>query len=155
MAKFKSSLEKMLSANIRQTKTLASFVEKRALLSLEKDKDKVIEMEKERLFSGKTFTGKNIEPAYTGYTVFLKEQKGQPTDRVTLKDKGNFYNSIELETSKTIVQLNATDEKTTDLELKYKDILGISDKTFKFTVKNIIDRVNPVLFKKLLQTRFL
>lgn len=38
--------------------------------------------------------GKSLEPPYSPFTVRLKQEKGQPTNRVTLKDTGDFYNSF-------------------------------------------------------------
>ena len=155
MARFKTSLEKMLAANIRQMNKFVEFAENEALKSVQKDSDKVEEKERERIFDGKTFTGENITPSYKPYTVMVKEQKGQPTDRVTLKDTGDFHRSIKFEVSKTITQLTATDDKTAKLEAKYANILGLSESTDVFIITNIINRVNPKLFKKLLQPRYL
>lgn len=155
MARFKTSLEKMLEANIKQMNKFAEYAEKEALKSLKKDSKKVVNIERERLFDGKTYTGERITPSYKPYTVMIKEQKGQPTDRVTLKDTGAFHKSIKFEISKTLTQLTATDEKTAKLEAKYDNILGLSEKSDVFIITNIIDRVNPKLFKKLLQPRYL
>lgn len=38
--------------------------------------------------------GSDITPPYSAYTISLKQAKGQPTDRVTLKDTGEFYDSF-------------------------------------------------------------
>lgn len=38
--------------------------------------------------------GSEILPFYTDYTIELKKQKGQPTDRVTLQDTSDYYRSI-------------------------------------------------------------
>lgn len=37
-----------------------------------------------------------IGGGYSFYTIALKQQKGQPTDRVTLKDTGAFYDSFKV-----------------------------------------------------------
>ena len=34
---------------------------------------------------------------YSPITVKIKQSKGQPTDRITLKDTGAFYNSYEID----------------------------------------------------------
>ena len=107
MARFKTSLEKMLAANIRQMNKFVEFAENEALKSVEKDIPNVEEKERERIFDGKTFTGEDITPSYKPYTVMVKEQKGQPTDRVTLKDTGDFHRSITFEVSKSLTQLTA------------------------------------------------
>jgi hypothetical protein len=38
----------------------------------------------------------NIGGPYSQATVQIKQEKGQPTDRITLRDKGDFYNSWEV-----------------------------------------------------------
>jgi geranylgeranyl pyrophosphate synthase len=38
--------------------------------------------------------GKKIRPKYTLGTIKKKKKKGQPTNRVTLKDEGIFHNSF-------------------------------------------------------------
>ena len=38
--------------------------------------------------------GTPITPEYTPFTISIKREKGQPTDRVTLKDTGEFYDSF-------------------------------------------------------------
>ena len=155
MARFKSSLEKMLAANIRQMNKFAEYAENESLKSVKRDSKKVEKKERERLFDGKTYTGESIVPEYTSTTKRIKSIKGQPIDRVTLKDTGAFHKSIKFEVSKTITQLNATDPKTDKLEAKYQNILGLSESTDTFVIENIIERVNPKLFKKLLQPRYL
>ncbi len=47
-----------------------------------------------QLFKGIRSDGTEITPPYTGYTISIKTEKNQPTDRVTLKDTGDFYDSF-------------------------------------------------------------
>ncbi len=47
-----------------------------------------------QLFKGIRSDGTEITPPYTGYTISIKTEKNQPTDRVTLKDTGDFYESF-------------------------------------------------------------
>lgn len=82
----------------------------------------------EQLEAGLDATGQRIEPPYTGTTRELKKQKGQPTDRVTLKDKGDFYRGIVAQVRGEQVENVGTDEKTAALEEKYgPDIVGVSE----------------------------
>ncbi len=48
-------------------------------------------MNNEQNFQGINQKGQAIVPAYTATTVAIKKRKGQPSDRVTLKDTGDFY----------------------------------------------------------------
>jgi len=85
------------------------------------------DLEKERLFSGQNADGSWVEPPYTPFTVELKEEKGQPTDRVTLKDTGDFYEGFIVERKGDVVIFTSTDWKTNALVEKYGDaIFGLS-----------------------------
>jgi len=87
----------------------------------------IIEMQQLQLNEGKRSDNSNITPEYTPYTVFLKRIKGQPSDRVTLKDKGDFYNSIKTSPTDRFLEIFATDRKTDDLQAKYgENILGLN-----------------------------
>lgn len=85
------------------------------------------DLERERLFSGQNADGSWVEPPYTPFTVELKEEKGQPTDRVTLKDTGDFYEGFIVERKGDVVIFTSTDWKTNALVEKYGDaIFGLS-----------------------------
>lgn len=80
----------------------------------------------DQLTLGKDATGADIEPEYADFTIALKQIKGQPTDRVTLRDEGDFYTGIIAKLSGNAVQLVGTDPKTAGLEEKYgPDIIGL------------------------------
>jgi hypothetical protein len=82
----------------------------------------------EQLEAGRDATGQRIEPPYTGTTRELKKQKGQPSDRVTLKDRGDFYRGIVAQVRNEQVENVGTDEKTAALEEKYgPDIIGVAE----------------------------
>lgn len=68
---------------------------------------------------------KNSLKMYKPSTVRIKKRKGQPTNRTTLKDTGNFYKSMRVVVSgdKVIVRTSVAYDKY--LIAKYgKDILG-------------------------------
>lgn len=104
-----------------------------------------------QLFKGKDSEGNDIEPSYTPFTISIKRSKGQPTNRVTLKDEGDFHNSIELDFSKDQYVVYATDSKTKRLERKYGNkILGLNDEGIQLN----IDLVKPDLindFRKIIE----
>lgn len=65
---------------------------------------------------------------YRPLTISIKKSKGQPTDRVTLKDTGDFHSSIKVELTPDGILFTATDRKTLELMAKYGDsILGLTD----------------------------
>lgn len=68
---------------------------------------------------------------YSPYTIAIKKEKGQPTNRVTLRDEGDFEESFFLEVGTTQFEIRAADWKTQELIKKYgRNILGL-------TVENI------------------
>ena len=59
---------------------------------------------------------------YSPVTVKIKTAKGQPTDRITLKDTGAFYNSYEIDPFEGGFFINADGIKEdTDLFFRYGD----------------------------------
>lgn len=64
---------------------------------------------------------------YSPLTIQIKEQKGQPTDRVTLRDTGAFEGSIYIQFTADQMTFAASDWKTEELILKYGEtILGLT-----------------------------
>lgn len=82
----------------------------------------------ERLFdTGKDMEGRSLGK-YAPKTIEIKQAKGQPFDRVTLRDTQAFQNSITLRITKKGFEYFATDEKTDSLIFRYgPNILGLSD----------------------------
>lgn len=92
--------------------------------------------------------GAKIQPAYTPFTVKIKRLKGQPTNRVTLKDEGDFYDSIDLRfgTGSTpwIFVVYATDDKVEKLQNKYGEgILGFNETS----LNDFNESIKPELIK--------
>lgn len=76
---------------------------------------------------------------YKPLTIQIKTEKRQPTDRVTLRDTGDFHKSIHVEADQTYFEIVADDWKTDDLKFKYGDnILGLTD-----------ENLNELLWKKI------
>lgn len=65
---------------------------------------------------------------YSPLTIEIKKQKGQPYDRVTLHDEGDFSGSFFLDVGQDSFEIKAGDGKTQDLIKKYgRQILGLTD----------------------------
>lgn len=65
---------------------------------------------------------------YSPLTIEIKRKKGQPTNRVTLRDEGDFQSSFYLEVKDTQFEIKASDWKTEELIKKYgRQILGLTD----------------------------
>jgi hypothetical protein len=121
------SLERLdaLAAGLKQLpQLLATTVDE-----VVRDNVAVFELDnQEQLAAGLDATGQRIEPPYTGTTRELKKQKGQPSDRVTLKDRGDFYRGLVARVRGQEVENVGTDPKTAELEQKYgPDIVGVSE----------------------------
>jgi len=78
---------------------------------------------------------------YSPYTVELKRLKGQPTDRVTLKDTGAFYNSFTVTVRPFLILISADTQKDdNDLAQDWgQDILGLSNES--------IERLKPLVIE--------
>jgi hypothetical protein len=73
--------------------------------------------------------GGPILPEYTDFTIEIKKIKGQPYDRVTLKDTGDFYRGIKLDLSSDSFTLDSSDNKTGKIVDKYGDVFGLSEQS--------------------------
>lgn len=92
--------------------------------------------------AGATGQGLPITPSYTPFTVRIKQQKGQPTNRVTLKDTGAFHRSVKATFQNDEIEMIATDAKAAKLKAKYgKDILGLNDAS----LATVRDKLRPIL----------
>lgn len=81
-----------------------------------------------QLHQGRDANDDPIAPAYTPFTVKIKRAKGQPTNRVTLFDTGDFYEGFKVVKSQNEFFVTSTDEKTASLKRKYgDDIFGLTD----------------------------
>lgn len=83
---------------------------------------------------------------YSPVTIAIKEAKGQPTNRVTLRDTGDFEASFFLEVGDKQFEIKASDFKTEDLIKKYgRQILGLTDENIAALIWQYIF---PDLMKK-------
>lgn len=83
---------------------------------------------------------------YSPITVEIKKQKGQPYDRVTLRDTGDFQKSIKVDANRTEFEIVATDRKTPALLGKYgEEIFGLTPEN-----KGVLiwDKIYPQLLEQ-------
>lgn len=103
---------------------------------------------------GITATGISIadyEP-YSETTIEIKEMKGQPTNRVTLRDEGDFHRSFEVETDNEKMMIVASDYKTIQLLKRYgDDIMGLTQENIERFEK---ETLMPELMKQAQQILF-
>jgi len=88
------------------------------------------------------------EPVYSYNTVFGtkkykgKKAKGQPSDRVTLKDTGKFYKSWQLQLLKELFYVQSiTDKGDGDIEdnVSLTNVITLSDDEKKY----LVDKIRP------------
>jgi hypothetical protein len=95
--------------------------------AIEETAESVADFNRKQLFSGMRATGTEIKPAYAPLTVLIKDQKGQPTDRVTLKDTGQFYENIFVDVNSETFEIDSNDPKSDALQKKYGNrIFGLT-----------------------------
>lgn len=94
-------------------------------------KDVFLKSQKEQMYDGIDSDGLAIEPEYTPFTVIMKEAKGQPSSRVTLKDTGDFYNAMYIEKRADSLIVDSKDWKSNALQEKYGDEIFGLDTDYK------------------------
>ena len=88
---------------------------------------------------------------YTAFTKELKKQKGQPTDRITLKDTGDFYKSFRVRSTNNgfVIMANAIKEDT-DLTQEFgEDIIGLTDLSISQVQLFLLDELIPAVRKQI------
>ena len=89
--------------------------------------DDIVEMQQERLMKGLFVSEAEIYPFYTPFTVQVKKEKGQPHDKVTLKDTGAFHDAIFAAQFGDKIVIDSDDEKSGELKEKYSEnIFGLT-----------------------------
>ena len=73
---------------------------------------------------------------YTARTIKIKQKKGQPYDRVTLRDTGEFHDSLHVEFDDEGFYVTSTDDKAKYLLARYgKTILYYLTKSYRIFKK--------------------
>lgn len=111
-----------------------------------------VDLQRQQLFAGVQSDGKEIQrigAKYKGYapsTIKIKEKKGQPTDRVTLKDTGDFYFETFADARPEGFIVGSADNKSEKLQRDYGEkIFGLADPS----KQTYVDKLRPVAVKQL------
>ena len=107
------------------------------------NEDIITEYVSEDQLREKGINGQNVSIAsydpYSRITIEIKQEKGQPTDKVTLRDEGDFHDSFFVKVDGYSFSVSASDWKTGDLLDRYGDeILWISDENVKDFTDNYV-----------------
>ena len=134
-----------LIKNIKKVKKLG--IESLAAAAVKESEDMIIALNTdEQLYNkGINNDGSPVEPAYTRTTVSIKKKKGQPSNRVTLKDTGDFHDSFKAKVERNKVTIYATDKKAAKLEKKY------GSKIYGLTKENKDNYSSNILFPIMLK----
>jgi len=140
------SLQKFIS-------NLKSYdVEKELLNVVQNNEDVIRDLNTEdQLFQkGIDSKGNKLPTPYAPFTIAIKQQKGQPTDRITLRDEGDFHNSFFVNADKFPIRIDATDEKRDKLVREWgEDIFGLTEQSLFETRKDILPDLQDVQKAKL------
>ena len=92
----------------------------------------------DQLYQGQNADGSQVSPAYTPFTIRQKKRFGDPYDRVTLRDTGDFHRSFSVVFSPNEFTLVASDPKAVGLERKYGSrIYGLTDASIDILIGTI------------------
>lgn len=117
-----------LRAIVDRLKTLKVVLPNLVREVIQESEQEIIDLNQVQLFSGENADGSDIEPEYTSLTKRIKRVKGQPFDRVTLRDTGSFYGKMKVKTAGEILEIDSTDPKRNKLVQKYgEEIFGLTD----------------------------
>ena len=108
-----------------------------------------------QLFQGIDAEGVLLESIggdYTAFTVARKDARGQPSDRVTLKDTGDFYKSFSIDVSQKEFVITANFyKKGKDLRDRWGNSLaGLTDESKADLIRFILPEVREFILTFLL-----
>jgi hypothetical protein len=106
-----------------------------------------------QMYKGEDSKGMQFVPSYAFSTIQSKKRKGQPTNRVTLKDTGDLYKSINVDAKTTEFIISANVEYFKYLVLHYSNniILGLKREYLTQFVNTKVLPNLEVEFKKIIK----
>jgi len=115
-----ATFKRQVLVNYTKALKIDTFKILKSILQKEWIQDRIIKLNREvQLFKkGETSGGKKLatdfargQNVYADFTIDVKSKKGQPTDRVTLKSSGGFYESFDIEIRNTFAKMVADFKK--------------------------------------------
>jgi phage gpG-like protein len=135
----------------RTLRELKASINKSIQTSIQKNESVLVDQQTEGQFDkGQDSNGAQFIPSYALSTKVIKRSKGQPTDRVTLKDSGDLYGNITIQanTTNAIIETNTDYFKYLLVHYKNNSILGIQDEAME---EFLIDYTLPEIEKNFKQ----
>lgn len=125
---------------------------KEIILILESLAFDIADTNADQMFAGLRADDTEIEPAYKPFTIAIKKEKGQPTDRVTLKDTGEFHRSIFVKFEGDKIIIDSDSELRDKLVDKYgATIFGLTKQNKQALIRILEKRLNQWAINKLKQ----
>ena len=91
----------------------------------------------------------DIGGEYSPFTVERKLEKGQPIDRITLKDTGGFYRSwdVKAESIGWVFTVDPLKDDTNLFDEWGKDIVGLFPKNLQIVIRVLLNRYRQETLK--------
>lgn len=109
---------------------------------------------KDQLYEGINADGEDLESIggqYSNLTIEIKKREGLPTDRITLFQTGDFYDTFEIEPFKGGFEIFAdTDKESGDLQIRWgTELLGLTEENKKTLINHYKNEILKAIRKKL------
>jgi hypothetical protein len=135
----------VVSRFAKKLKELEVSIDKSIQTSIAKNEKVLTEQQTDGQFDkGKDAFNVSIVPKYATSTKNIKRGKGQPINRVTLKDTGELYNKVNIKANATeaIITANVSYFKYLVTHYEGNQLLGIQDEAMrKFLVKYTLPEI--------------
>lgn len=144
----------VIQSALLKIKKMEASVNKYIQASINQNKTVLIGDQTDQLDKGKDSFSITIVPSYASSTKKIKLGKGQPIDRVTLKDTGGFYRSFDIQANTTQATISTTSPHYKFLVAHYSTnkILGIQRGNMKdFVISHTLPEIRKQ-FKTILKT---
>lgn len=139
---------------LRKVKLMKASINKGIQTSIQQNDNILIDQQTEQFDEGKDSMGVSFVPSYSAFTIGLKQAAGQPHNRVTLKDTGDFYAGITVNANRTNFEIKPNIPYFGNLLEIYKanTILGIQPEAMKdfltdYSLPEIENNFNQILSK--------
>ena len=133
---------------------LKKFDLEKELLRVVKDNERVIidlNTEDQLFQKGIDSKGNVLPGPYAPFTIEIKRAKGQPTDRITLKDEGDFHGSFFVDAGSFPIRIDASDSKRNKLVAEWgEDIFGLTPESMTELRKDVLPDLQIIQRAKLL-----
>jgi hypothetical protein len=112
----------------------------------------IITLNQGQMSLGRRADGTEITPTYSDLTIMLKDEKGQESRWVTLKDTGSFWSDMFVDVGNNSYEVGSADAKAQSLEKKYgKRIFGLTNesKSEEYIPLHLLPAVQQRITKRL------